>query len=96
MIANKSIASYHPSDRRFSMLYHAEVEQYALHREAYDYYFKFAKNIEESGSLVCPYPFRDEREYPLRDEPGGSGDRFRGGSDSDSPQAFLSGDREGI
>lgn len=38
VIANKSIASYHPSDRRFSMLYHAEVEQYALHREAYDYY----------------------------------------------------------
>ena len=56
VIANKSIASYHPSDRRFSMLYHAEVEQYALHREAYDYYFNLQKNIEESGSLFAPIP----------------------------------------
>ena len=56
VIANKSIASYHPSDRRFSMLYHAEVEQYALHREAYDYYFNLQKNIEESGSWVAPIP----------------------------------------
>ena len=56
VIANKSIASYHPSDPRFSMLYHAEVEQYALHREAYDYYFNLQKNIEESGSLFAPIP----------------------------------------
>lgn len=40
VIANKSIASYDPGDRRFSLLYHAEVEQYALRREAYDYYFR--------------------------------------------------------
>ena len=34
----------------------AEVEQYALHREAYDYYFNLQKNIEESGSLFAPIP----------------------------------------
>lgn len=56
VIANKSLVSYLPSDRRFSMLYHVEVEQYALHREAYDYYLNLQKNIEDSGSLFAPIP----------------------------------------
>lgn len=56
VISNKSLASYHPYNRRFSILYHAEVEQYALRREAYDYYFNLQKNIEESGSLFAPIP----------------------------------------
>lgn len=56
VISNKSIVSYPSHDRRFSILYHVEVTQYALHREAYDYYFNLQKNIEESGGLFAPIP----------------------------------------
>lgn len=56
VISNKKLTSISPSDYRLSIMYHVEVEQYALHREAYDYYFNLQKNIEESGSLFAPIP----------------------------------------
>lgn len=56
VISNKSLASYPPHDRRFSILYHVDVTQYALRREAYDYYSNLQKNIEESGGLFAPIP----------------------------------------
>lgn len=56
VISNKKLITMPPSDHRLSIMYHVEVEQYALHREAYDYYFNLQKNIEESGSLFAPIP----------------------------------------
>lgn len=56
VISNKKIITMPPSDHRLSIMYHVEVEQYALHKEAYDYYFNLQKNIEESGSLFAPIP----------------------------------------
>lgn len=56
VISNKKLVTFSPADDRLSILYHAEVEQYALRAEAYDYYFNLQKNIEETGSLFTPIP----------------------------------------
>lgn len=56
VISNKKLVTMEPSDKRLSILYHVEVAQYALRREAYDYYFNLQKNVEESGGLFSPIP----------------------------------------
>lgn len=56
VISNKRLVTIPPGNDRLSVLYHAEVEQYALRLEAYDYYFNLQKNIESSGSLFAPIP----------------------------------------
>lgn len=56
VISNKRLLTISPDNQRLSIMYHVEVEQYALHREAYDYYFNLQKNVEEPGSLFAPIP----------------------------------------
>lgn len=56
VISNKKLVTMEPDDKRLSILYHVEVAQYALRREAYDYYFNLQKNVEESGGLFSPIP----------------------------------------
>lgn len=56
VISNKRLITMEPDDKRLSILYHVAVEQYALRKEAYDYYFNLQKNIEESGGLFAPIP----------------------------------------
>ena len=56
VISSKRLITMEPGDKRLSVMYHVDVEQYSLRQEAYNYYFNLQKNIEESGSLFAPIP----------------------------------------
>jgi hypothetical protein len=43
-------------DERLSILYHIEVQQTALRKEAYDYFNNLRMNVEQTGSIFSPVP----------------------------------------
>lgn len=56
VIKNHKILELKAGDSRFSYLYSIEVRQYALNKDAYNYFQNLQKNIEETGSLFAPLP----------------------------------------
>lgn len=55
-VIQKKLVEIPASDDRLSILYHIDVQQTALRKEAYNYLLNIQKNIEQTGSLFSSMP----------------------------------------
>lgn len=56
IVSEKRLTEIPCNNDRLSILYHIEVEQIQIRKEAYDYMSNMQKNIEQSGSIFTPIP----------------------------------------
>lgn len=55
-LRNKLVHTIAYGDARVGFLYHIEVKQYAITKEAYTYFRNLQNNVEETGSIFAPQP----------------------------------------
>lgn len=56
VISNKRLIEIPCSHDKLSILYHVEVKQIQIRKEAYDYFSNLQKNVEQTGSIFAPVP----------------------------------------
>ncbi len=55
-ISQKELTQILPTEDKLSVLYHIGVKQYALRKEAYDYFYNLQKNVESTGGIFASMP----------------------------------------
>ena len=69
IVKDQKIHQIPANDSRFCSLYSILVKQYAIEKEAYDYFENLQRNVDKSGSLFAPQPTETEGNLQCLSDP---------------------------